>query len=141
MCANRVHGLSLSASSTGNATGNSIEFINQQVLPLAFGVAKGSEWLPAEVIDSLTTYRSAVRCCWENRRIRGMTRAHLAELVGLYASHVSDYLSESNEGHRNLPAEHIASFEAVCGNRAITQFEMKQRGLHIMEQMISKEAA
>ena len=78
--------------------------------------------------------------CWMHRRSKGMTQRGLAELAGLYASHVSDYLSDQDH-HRNLPADRVADFEAICGNRAISQWEMKQRGLTIMEEVIARKAA
>lgn len=109
-------------------------------LPLAFGVSKGPEWLSHEAISSVQSYREAVRTCWIHRRIQGMTQRTMAEIAGLYPSHVSDYLSE-DEGKRNLPAEKIAAFEAVCGNRAITQWEMLERGLTVMEEVIARKAA
>ena len=109
-------------------------------LPLAFGAANGPVWLPDAEIDLCETYRDAVRMCWMHRRSKGMTQATLAELSGLYASHVSDYLSADPE-RRNLPAERISAVEAICGNRAITQWEMRQRGLTVMEEVIARKAA
>lgn len=109
-------------------------------LPLAFAVANGPEWLADADIASCQSYRDAVRLCWMHRRSKGMTQSTLAELAGLYPSHVSDYLSQTDL-KRNLPAERIADFEAICGNRAITQYEMRQRGLTVMEEVIARRAA
>ena len=110
-------------------------------LPLAFGVAKTAEWLDDEEIASCPSYRCAVRLCWAHRRSQGMTQRTLAEYAGLYPSHVSDYLSSDAVGKRTLPADKVAAFEQVCGNRAITQWEMKQRGLTILEEVIARKAA
>ena len=109
-------------------------------LPLAFGVSKGSEYVPDDLIARCSSFKAAVRLCWAYRRIQGMTKRTLAERAGLYPSHVSDYLS-LEESKRDLPADCISSFEAICGNRAITQWEMRQRGLTIMEEVIAKRAA
>lgn len=109
-------------------------------LPLRFGMTTGGQWLDTVVIHNCKSYQDAVRTCWAFRKIKGMTKRTLAELAGLYAPHVTDYLSDK-DGKRNLPAEKIADFEAVCGNYAITQWEMNQRGLHIMEKMIERKSA
>jgi len=109
-------------------------------LPLAFGVSKTSEYLPDDLIASCGAYKAAVRLCWVYRRIQGMTKRTLAERAGLYPSHVSDYLSQ-DESKRDLPADSISAVETICGNRAITQWEMKQRGLTIMEEVIARRAA
>lgn len=123
---------------TGNSTGNPMN--SSYRLPLAFGVANGPVWLSDAEIRSCGSYRDAVRLCWMHRRSKSMTQAMLAELAGLYSSHVSDYLS-STEGKRNLPADKVAEFESVCGNRAITQWEARQRGITIMEEVIFNKAA
>jgi len=109
-------------------------------LALAFGMSKTSEYLPDELIATCCSYKAAVRLCWAHRRIQGMTKRTLAEIAGLYPSHVSDYLSQ-DDSKRCLPADRISMFEEVCGNRAITQWEMKQRGLTIMEEVIARRAA
>lgn len=114
--------------------------ISNYDLPLAFGAANGPEWLSDEVIAACSTYREAVRACWTHRRSQGMTQRTMAEYAGLYPSHVSDYLS-ADTTKRNLPADKVAAFESVCGNRAISQWEMRQRGLTIMEEVINRKAA
>jgi hypothetical protein len=114
--------------------------MNSLDIPLAFGVSNAPIWLDDKAISSVSSYREAVRICWIHRRIQGMTQRTAAELCGLYPSHVSDYLSD-DESKRNLPADRIQAFESLCGNRAITQWEMRQRGLTIMEEVISRKAA
>jgi hypothetical protein len=59
----------------------------------------------------------------------------LADEAGLYASHVSDYLSEQ-DCKRELPAKHINGFELACGNRMVSQWLASQAQLTIMEQFI-----
>ena len=122
-----------------NSTG--VAMISNYDLPLAFGVAKTAEWLAESEIASCQSFRCAVRLCWAHRRIQGMTQRTLAEYAGLYPSHVSDYLSADSDGKRTLPADKVDAFEQVCGNRAITQWEMKQRGLTILEEVIARKAA
>lgn len=97
----------------------------------------GPRLISQEVLAGVRTYREAVRLCWELRTRRNMTRRALAEESGLYASHVSDYLSE-DETRRDLPAKHVPAFEVACGNRAITQWLAMQAHLTILEQFIEE---
>ncbi len=103
---------------------------------------EGPRLLGAEQLDQVKTYRDAVRLCWQQRTRRSLTARGLAEEAGLYASHLSDYLSHL-ETKRELPAKHIAAFELACGNRAITQWLARQANLTILEQFIQpkREAA
>ena len=93
-----------------------------------------------EVLAAVFTYREAVRVCWDLRTRRHLSRRVLAEESGVYASHVSDYLSD-DAGKRELPAKHIAAFEVACGNRTISQWLAKQANLTILEQFIERSAA
>lgn len=60
----------------------------------------------------------------------------VGELAGIHVPHVSDYLAERPKSVRNLPADRIADFEAICGNHAITQWQMSRKGLHIAEELM-----
>lgn len=100
----------------------------------------GPRLISQEVLAGVLSYREAVRVCWELRNRRHLTRRVLAEEAGLYASHVSDYLSDQDE-KRELPAKHIAAFEVACGNRAISQWLARQANLTILEQFIERRAA
>lgn len=101
---------------------------------------QGPTLVPAETICAISTYRQAVRFCWLLRKRRTMTMRTLAEESGVYASHISDYLSH-DESKRELPAKHIAAFEESCGNRCITQWLTKRAGLTILEQFIERRVA
>ncbi len=108
-------------------------------LPLAFGAVNGPEYLPEREIEQCTSYRQAVRLCWLHRRSKAMTQAMLAMLALLTPQHVSDYLAADDEPHRrDLPASKIEAFETVCGNRAISQWEARQRGFTIMEEILQR---
>lgn len=98
---------------------------------------QGPRLISAEVMAAVMTYRDAVRVCWDLRTRRHMTHRVLAEEAVLYASHISDYLSE-HENKRELPAKHIAAFEVACGNRAISQWLATQANLTILEQFIDQ---
>ncbi|MCW5648366.1 MAG: hypothetical protein KIS62_01335 [Ramlibacter sp.] len=95
----------------------------------------GPRLVSAEIIAGITSYREAVRTSWDLRTRRSLTKRALAEAAGLYPSHVSDYTSE-DESKRELPAKHIAAFEVECGNRVITQWQVAQAKLTILEQFI-----
>ena len=91
-----------------------------------------------DVVAKVPTYREAVRLCWQLRQRTSLTKRALAEEAGLYASHVSDYLSEL-EAKRELPAKHIAAMEVACGNRVITQYLALRANLTILEQYIQPQ--
>jgi hypothetical protein len=92
------------------------------------------------LIDACPTYREAVRNCWTMRNRPHMTKRQLAEEVGCYASHVTDYLSE-NPAKRDLPARHIADFERACGNRFIGQWVARRSELTVLEEFVAKRNA
>ncbi len=101
---------------------------------------QGPRLVAADVISVIRTYREAVRTCWDLRTRRHLTKRALAEATGLYATHLSDYLSEL-ENKRELPARHIVAFENECGNRVITQWIARQANLTILEQYIARAVA
>jgi hypothetical protein len=101
---------------------------------------EGPRLISQEVLAGITTYREAVRVCWDLRTRRQLVRRTLAEEASLYASHVSDYLSD-DDSRRELPAKHIAAFEVACGNRAVSQWLAKQAHLTILEQFIDQRRA
>lgn len=103
-------------------------------LPLLAAI-EGPKLVPSESVKACESYRDAVRLCWACRRVPGMTQRTAAELSGCYAPHMSGYLSD-NEGKRQLPADKIDAFEAVCGNYAITQWKVRQSGLHLAEELM-----
>lgn len=110
-------------------------------LPLLGGVVQAQRTaLPAKAIDGLTDYRHACRMAWKLRQVKGMTKRTLAELAGLYPSHVSDYFSVQ-ENKRDLPADRIAAVEAVLGNTAISQWIAHQSHLTVLEEMQASRRA
>jgi hypothetical protein len=98
---------------------------------------KGPSFLSQTVVESIQSYREAVHTCWLQRTRPRLTQAQLAEETGLYAAHITDYVS-AKPGKRNLPAEHIQVFQHACGNRVISQWLMYREGLSIMEQVIEE---
>jgi hypothetical protein len=82
-----------------------------------------------EVVHSCKTYREAVRACWEQRTRKSLTRRLLAEEIGGYAPHVTDYLNPDDKAsRRDLPAKMTRKFEKSCGNLLLTQWHAWQAG-------------
>jgi hypothetical protein len=103
-------------------------------------------FLPVEVIAQVKSYRDAVVLCWTHRRSQRMTRATLAEMTGMYAQHISDYLADSDidrkgKERRDMPAKYIAAFESVCGNTYVSQWVANQSGLTVLEGVIAEKRA
>ena len=90
--------------------------------------------VPPEAIAQCSTYRDAVKLCWNLRRVRAMTKRRLAEEAGLYAPHVTCYLADSDR-QRDLPGSAVRAFEAVCGNTAISQFFSLGAQLTVVEEI------
>ena len=107
----------------------------QAPLPLIGGVVQIQRLVVApEVVMGIKSYRHACRLAWRLRFVRNLTRRTLAEVAGLYTSHVSDYFSV-HDNHRELPARHIAAVEAVLGNTVISQYVAQQSKLTVLEEM------
>ncbi len=105
----------------------------QLTLPM-LTVYTGPRLVDLEIVDACQTYREAVRGCWQMRTRRHLTQRQLAaEVEGLYASHVTDYVSD-DDAKRDLPPRHINEFEIACGNRMITQWIARRANLTILEQ-------
>lgn len=96
--------------------------------------------VPSEAIARLRSYREAVRFCWQHRRVRNMTKARLAEEAGLYAPHVTCYLSDDCR-KRDLPGSCIKAFEWACGNTTVSQWLAMQAQLTVAEESIADKAA
>ena len=116
-------------------------------LPLALlGRIDGPSVVPNSAVRSVETYRDAVRSSWVHRRSQGMTKATLAELAGMYPSHVTDYLCDTDTDskgreRRDMPAKYIRDFEAITGNTFVSQFIAHQSKLTILETMLMQAAA
>lgn len=113
-----------------------MRFRDEQTLPLQlFGgvVEQRMLHLPPEVIMKIPDYRHACRLAWKLRRTR-LTMRTLAEIAGLYTSHVSEYFSRHGD-RRELPARYIASVERVLCNTVISQWLAQQSKLTVLEEM------
>lgn len=112
--------------------------MTQLQLPL-LGRLDAPSVVPDSHIKACESYRDAVRLCWALRRVKAMTSLTLAEAAGFPANHRSDYLSD-DEQRRELPAKYIKSFEAVCGNTAISQWIAKGAKLTVLEELQARAA-
>lgn len=103
---------------------------------------QGPKMVSTTLIDATKTYRDAVRACWDMRTRPNMTKRQLAEEVGCYAPHITDYLS-GDDKKRDLPARHIADFEQACGNRFVSQWVARRSELTVLEEFVAqrREAA
>lgn len=103
-------------------------------LPLFGGVVQPQRLVvPPGVVMDLPTFRHACRLAWKLRNPR-ITQRTLAELAGLYPSHVSDYFSV-HPNRRELPAKFIGVTEAVLGNTVMSQWIAQQSRLTVLEEM------
>lgn len=106
------------------------------------GRLEGPAVVPAGLIALCATYRDAVRLCWHLRRVHYMTLRQLAAEAGLLPQHVTDYLHRDDRpGRRDLPGDRVASFEAVCGNTAITQWHARNSRLTVLEELQAERLA
>jgi hypothetical protein len=111
--------------------------------PLPFAPEPAPRFLPDDEIARCETFRDAVWLAWENRATR-ITKRTLAELCGLYAPHVTNFVNEhalDSKGKKraDLPAEKIDEFERVVGNRAVSQWLVERVGLTLLEQVIANK--
>jgi hypothetical protein len=108
--------------------------------PLLGGVVQAQRLVvPPQVVASIRTYRHACRLAWKLRRTR-LTQRTLAELAGLYPSHVSDYFSV-HAHRRELPAKCIGSVEAVLGNTVMSRWIAQQSKLTVLEELQAQHSA
>ncbi len=115
--------------------------MNSDQLPLPMlTYYTGPRLVSGEIVSAARTYREAVRACWHLRTRRSLTKRALAEEAVLYASHVSDYISD-DENRRELPAKYVNAFEIACGNRFISQWMARQASLTIFEEFLEHRRA
>lgn len=92
-------------------------------LGLFGGVSYQPEFLPQEEVARCESYRDAVRLSWLHRRIKGMTQATIAERMGTYPAHVTDYMHmDDDPKRRNLPASKLGMWACHVGNWGVQQW-------------------
>lgn len=118
-----------------------MKFIDRDTLPLPLmgGLVQAQRLVvPPEIVMDIKSYRHACRLAWKLRNPR-ITQRTLAELAGLYPSHVSDYFS-LHDHRRELPAKFVAPTERVIGNTVISQYLAQQSCLTVLEEMQAHRA-
>jgi transcriptional regulator with XRE-family HTH domain len=71
-----------------------------------------------------------------------MTQRQLACEAGLRPQLITDYLNaDDRPSRRDLPAERIAAFEAICGNTLVTQWLAARGTLTTLEELQATRAA
>lgn len=97
------------------------------------------------IVRSWATKRDAVTWCWANRPKRGMNepddQSMCARFVGMHAPHMSRCLNMRTKAPMDMQSQYVKLFEQYTGWRGISQFEMRERGLTIMEEVIAARAA
>ena len=112
----------------------------QSPLPLLGGMVRAQRLVvPPQVVMGLKSYRHACRLAWKLRNPR-ITYRTLAELAGLYSSHVSDYFSV-HDCRRELPAKHVGPVCLVLGNTVIAQWLAQEARVTLLEEMQAQRAA
>lgn len=111
-------------------------------LPLLGGAVNGPSFLPVDEVAKCRSFREIVRLSWAHRRVKGMTQRTLAELIGCYPSHVSDYLqSDDKPTRRDLPAQRLGEWASAVGNWGVQQWLNRQANLTILEEVIHQRNA
>lgn len=82
------------------------------------------------------------QCAWACGSNCALTLRQLAEELGCYASHVSDYLNPDDAPmRRNLPADKVAAFDYAVGNTAVSQWLAMRSNLPVMVMLDERKAA
>lgn len=99
-------------------------------------VYSGPSLVDRDTVTGCKSYREAVRTSWAlcKRKRPGYTQRQLAEDIGCYASHVTDYLHGDDAAtRRDLPAKRINAFEQEMGNRLVSQWIAWQSSLPVLD--------
>lgn len=110
--------------------------------------APGFEYLePAKAVSAwyvnkCKNYRQACRMAWQMRRVRNMTYIMFASYGGFTRQHVGDWFNKDDKTtRRDMPADCIATAEAILGNKLISQWVAAQSKLTVLEEMQIERAA
>lgn len=107
---------------------------------------KDAVFIDDSQVDSFASYRDAVIWSWQNRRDGyGMNDKTLQSWIcsnfGYIPSHFSRAVNDFTKSPMDLKADFIATFEAITGNRAVTQYLSKITQITPLEQIQARRAA
>ena len=104
-----------------------------------------SKYAPSSVIEAFNSYRDAVVWGWENRPHRGKNdpqdQSMFARNAGVYAPHMSRFVSRTSKAPMDLHPDLIGEFESYIGWRVITQYLAKRANVTLMEEVIEQRRA
>lgn len=113
----------------------------QLVLPMLTRI-DGPSMVRPDAIEHLASFRHVVRFAWMQRKRRCMTMRLLAEELGSYPSHVTDYLnSDDAPTRKSLPAEKVRAFDCAVGNTAVSQWLAMRSQLSVVVMLDERKAA
>lgn len=102
-------------------------------------------FVDSSVVRSWKSKRDALVWCWNNRPRRGMNepmdQSMCAHFIGMHAPHMSRCLNSRTKAPMDMQSQYVKLFEQYTGWRGVSQFEMRDRGLTIMEEVIAARAA
>lgn len=113
--------------------------MNQYGLP-TLGLVPEPRFATSTEMALCKSYRDAVRLSWQLRAIKNMSQRTVAEIVGCYAPHVTDYLHiDDDKKRRDLPLDKVNDWCRAVGNWVVIQYLMQEANLNVMEEMIQRK--
>ena len=86
---------------------------------LLFGLVRPARFLSDTEISRIKSEAEAIATCWAYRRVK-YTQKKAAELLDINAGVFSQVLN----GQRGMPPGKRVPFQQLCGNWALTQYEL-----------------
>lgn len=120
--------------------------MEQQSLPLTMARLDAPSVVSPAAVKVCKTYREAVRMAWRLSRVKGTNdkklRSLLAQEIGAYASHITDWFNADDKpSRRSLPAHLIPAFDAYVGNTLVSQWLAAQSKLTVLEEVQAERMA
>ena len=120
--------------------------MEQTSLPLTMARMDAPSIVSTSAVTACQSYREGVRLAWKLSRVKGANakklQTLLAQEIGAYASHISDWFNQDDKpSRRSLPAHLIPAFEAYVGNTLVSQWLAAQSKLTVLEEMQAERMA
>lgn len=118
--------------------------LSQKEMPW-FQMLPKLEFVSDDIVRTWSTKREAVQWCWANRPKRGLNepddQSLCARFVGMHVPHMSRCLNVKTKAPMDMQSQYVKLFELYTGWRGVSQFEMRDRGLTIVEELLAQRAA